>query len=171
MCKITDFRHFERGTYSGEGAKNAKLIYIPYIIPTSHSYIEGNGLFYFLHFGTNPLDIPFSIRLFGYVINIMSDNLFDDVLIDTGFLCHCNELNTAIMRTVPGIELQIIAHPIELADITIIDIIGIPGACFCFRCAEKIFTMDFFCLMIPGDNHIVDSWMNRNSTITTGACL
>lgn len=51
---------------------------------------------------TNPLNASFSIRLFGNIINTVADNLFNDMLIHTGFLCHGDELNTTIMRTMPG---------------------------------------------------------------------
>ena len=48
---------------------------------------------------TNPLNASFSIRLFGNIINTVADNLFNDMLIHTGFLCRGDELNTTIMRT------------------------------------------------------------------------
>ena len=51
---------------------------------------------------TNPLNVSFSIRLFGNIINTVADNLFNDMLIHTGFLCRGDELNTTIMRTIPG---------------------------------------------------------------------
>ena len=51
---------------------------------------------------TNPLNASFSIRLFGNIINTVADNLFNDMLIHTGFLCRGDELNTTIMRTMPG---------------------------------------------------------------------
>ena len=51
---------------------------------------------------TNPLNASFSIRLFGNIINTVADNLFHDMLIHTGFLCRGDELNTTIMRTMPG---------------------------------------------------------------------
>ena len=51
---------------------------------------------------TNPLNGSFSIRLFGNIINTVADNLFNDMLIHTGFLCRGDELNTTIMRTMPG---------------------------------------------------------------------
>ncbi len=51
---------------------------------------------------TNPLNVSFSIRLFGNIINTVADNLFNDMLIHTGFLCRGDELNTTIMRTMPG---------------------------------------------------------------------
>ena len=51
---------------------------------------------------TNPLNDSFSIRLFGNIINTVADNLFNDMLIHTGFLCRGDELNTTIMRTMPG---------------------------------------------------------------------
>lgn len=50
---------------------------------------------------TNPLNASFSIRLFGNIINTVADNLFNDMLIYTGFLCRGDELNTTIMRTMP----------------------------------------------------------------------
>ena len=49
---------------------------------------------------TNPLNASFSIRLFGNIINTVADNLFNDMLIHTGFLCRGDELNTTIMRTI-----------------------------------------------------------------------
>ena len=51
---------------------------------------------------TNPLNTSFSIRLFGNIINTVADNLFNDMLIHTGFLCRGDELNTTIMRMMPG---------------------------------------------------------------------
>lgn len=51
---------------------------------------------------TNPLNASFSIRLFGNIINTVADNLFNDMLIHTGFLCRGDELKTTIMRTMPG---------------------------------------------------------------------
>ena len=51
---------------------------------------------------TNPLNVSFSIRLFGNIINTVADNLFNDMLIHTGFLCRGDELNTTIMRTMRG---------------------------------------------------------------------
>ena len=51
---------------------------------------------------TNPLNASFSIRLFGNIINTVADNLFNDMLIHTGFLCRGDELNTTIMRTMGG---------------------------------------------------------------------
>ena len=51
---------------------------------------------------TNLLNASFSIRLFGNIINTVADNLFNDMLIHTGFLCRGDELNTTIMRTMPG---------------------------------------------------------------------
>lgn len=51
---------------------------------------------------TNPLNASFSIRLFGNIINTAADNLFNDMLIHTGFLCRGDERNTTIMRTMPG---------------------------------------------------------------------
>mgnify|MGYP005947944153 FL=1 len=51
---------------------------------------------------TNPLNASFSIRLFGNIINTVADNLFNDMLIHTGFLCRGDERNTTIMRTMPG---------------------------------------------------------------------
>ena len=51
---------------------------------------------------TNPLNASFSIRLFGNIINTVVDNLFNDMLIHTGFLCRGDELNTTIMRTMRG---------------------------------------------------------------------
>ena len=36
---------------------------------------------------TNPLNASFSIRLFGNIINTVAGNLFNDMLIHTGFLC------------------------------------------------------------------------------------
>ena len=51
---------------------------------------------------TNPLNVSFSIRLFGNIINTVADNLFNDMLIHTGFLCRGDELITPIMRTIPG---------------------------------------------------------------------
>ena len=53
---------------------------------------------------TNPLNASFSIRLFGNIINTVADNLFNDMLIHTGFLCRGDELNTTIMRTMPGVQ-------------------------------------------------------------------
>lgn len=55
-----------------------------------------------MHEVTNPLNASFSIRLFGNIINTVADNLFNDMLIHTGFLCRGDELNTTIMRTMPG---------------------------------------------------------------------
>lgn len=55
-----------------------------------------------MHEMTNPLNGSFSIRLFGNIINTGADNLFNDMLIHTGFLCRGDELNTTIMRTMPG---------------------------------------------------------------------
>lgn len=59
-----------------------------------------------MHEMTNPLNASFnasfSIRLFGNIINTVADNLFNDMLIHTGFLCRGDELNTTIMRTMPG---------------------------------------------------------------------
>lgn len=55
-----------------------------------------------MHEMTNPLNVSFSIRLFGNIINTVADNLFNDMLIHTGFLCRGDELNTTIMRTIPG---------------------------------------------------------------------
>lgn len=55
-----------------------------------------------MHEMTNPLNVSFSIRLFGNIINTVADNLFNDMLIHTGFLCRGDELNTTIMRTMPG---------------------------------------------------------------------
>ena len=52
-----------------------------------------------MHEMTNPLNVSFSIRLFGNIINTVADNLFNDML---GFLCRGDELNTTIMRTMPG---------------------------------------------------------------------
>ena len=51
---------------------------------------------------TNPLNASFSIRLFGNIINTVADNLFNDMLTHPGFLCRGDELNTTIMRTMPG---------------------------------------------------------------------
>lgn len=53
-----------------------------------------------MHEMTNPLNASFSIRLFGNIINTAADNLFNDMLIHTGFLCRGDELNTTIMRTI-----------------------------------------------------------------------
>ena len=47
-----------------------------------------------MHEMTNPLNASFSIRLFGNIINTVADNLFNDMLIHTGFLCRGDELNT-----------------------------------------------------------------------------
>ena len=55
-----------------------------------------------MHEMTNPLNASFSIRLFGNIINTVADNLFNDMLIHTGFLCRGDERNTTIMRTMPG---------------------------------------------------------------------
>ena len=55
-----------------------------------------------MHEMTNPLNVSFSIRLFGNIINTVADNLFNDMLIHTGFLCRGDERNTTIMRTMPG---------------------------------------------------------------------
>ena len=55
-----------------------------------------------MHEVTNPLNASFSIRLFGNIINTVADNLFNDMLIHTGFLCRGDELNTTIMRTMGG---------------------------------------------------------------------
>ena len=55
-----------------------------------------------MHEMTNPLNVSFSIRLFGNIINTVADNLFNDMLIHTGFLCRGDELNTTIMRTMGG---------------------------------------------------------------------
>ena len=55
-----------------------------------------------MHEMTNPLNASFSIRLFGNIINTVADNLFNDMLIHTGFLCCGDELNTTIIRTMPG---------------------------------------------------------------------
>lgn len=55
-----------------------------------------------MHEMTNPLNPSFSIRLFGNIINTVADNLFNDMLIHTGFLCRGDELNTTIMRTMRG---------------------------------------------------------------------
>ena len=55
-----------------------------------------------MHEMTNPLNDSFSIRLFGNIINTAADNLFNDMLIHTGFLCRGDELNTTIMRMMPG---------------------------------------------------------------------
>ena len=55
-----------------------------------------------MHEMTNPLNVSFSIRLFGNIINTVADNLFNDMLIHTGFLCRGDELNTTIMRTMRG---------------------------------------------------------------------
>ena len=51
---------------------------------------------------TNPLNASFSIRHFGNIINTVADNLFNDMLIHTGFLCRGDERNTTIIRTMPG---------------------------------------------------------------------
>ena len=45
-----------------------------------------------MHEMTNPLNASFSIRLFGNIINTVADNLFNDMLIHTGFLCRGDEL-------------------------------------------------------------------------------
>lgn len=55
-------------------------MHIPYITYTLYSYTRDDRLFYFLDFCTNPLDVSFSIRLFGHIINIMTDNLLDELL-------------------------------------------------------------------------------------------
>lgn len=55
-----------------------------------------------MHEMTNPLNASFSIRLFGNIINTVADNLFNDMLIHTGFLCRGDERNTTIMRTMRG---------------------------------------------------------------------
>lgn len=59
-----------------------------------------------MHEMTNPLNASFSIRLFGNIINTVADNLFNDMLIHTGFLCRGDELNTTIMRTMPGASIH-----------------------------------------------------------------
>jgi len=64
--------------------------------------VQNLGWYDALHEMTNPLNASFSIRLFGNIINTVADNLFNDMLIHTGFLCRGDELKTTIMRTMPG---------------------------------------------------------------------
>ena len=67
-----------------------------------------------MHEMTNPLNASFSIRLFGNIINTVADNLFNDMLIHTGFLCRGDERNTTIHDECVALSVCVLAGDLTI---------------------------------------------------------
>lgn len=75
-----------------------------YYSTTALLHIVYERLFYLLKLGSEPLNVSFSVRFFGHIVNVVADDSFDDILINSSPLCHSDKLDTPIMRAMARVD-------------------------------------------------------------------
>ena len=70
-------------------------------------------LFYFFDFIFQPLKFSLSINLFGDVRDLVTDHIFDSILINAVLLSHRYEVFTTIMWSMLRVQIQFISNHAE----------------------------------------------------------
>ena len=71
------------------------------------------SLFYFLDLLPEPGKLPAGIDFFRYIGNLVAHHVFDSILVNPIALGHGDKVGTAVVRTVIGVQLQLVSDALE----------------------------------------------------------